>query len=100
MSTIQKRKKVTIRDVLDEHELAFMGILESVDGTIVDPLSKYIKFITDSGMRETPEYLSILAKYKGRLKDKEVRKEYYSEISVFEKEFYKKKIEECLGIDP
>src|ERR1035437_8117627 len=98
MSTIiKKHRKVTIRDVLDEHELELLGIKESVDGSPVDSSRKISEFLHDSGMRETPEYLEIQARYHDKMKDKEERKKYFLEISAFIKQFYRKHVDDYLA---
>lgn len=101
MSTVTKKhRKVTIRDVLDEHELELLGIKESIDGSPVNSSRKISEFLHDSGMRETPEYLEIQARYHDKMKDKEERKKYFLEISAFIKQFYRSQVEEYLEKNP
>ena len=93
MSTvIKKRRRVTIRDVLDEHELELLGITESIDGSPVNSARKRSEFLEDVGMCEDPVYLEIQDRYRGKLRDKETRDRYYSEMSSFRKNFFKKKL--------
>lgn len=93
---IKKGKKVTIRDVLDEHELELLGINESVDGSPINSSRKISEFIHDSGMRQTPEYLEIQARYHDKMIDKEERGKYFLEISAFIKQYYRSRVDEYL----
>ena len=91
-----KTRKVTIKDVLNEHELELMGISASVDGTHVNSSRKISEFLHDSGMRESCEYLEIQARYRDKMMDKEQRKKYFNEISTFIKDYYRKQIDDFL----
>ena len=96
-SDTKKHKKVTIRDVLEEHELELMGITESIDGSPINPTRKISEFLNDSGMREMPEYLDIRARYCDKMRDKEERKKYFQEISNFIGRYYSEKVDEYLA---
>ena len=91
-----KTRKVTIKDVLNEHELELLGITESVDGTPVNSSRKISEFLHDSGMRETSEYIEIRSRYCDKMRDKEERKKYFHEISSFIGRYYGQKVEEYI----
>jgi|GEM_PF-5495265 len=93
----KQNEKVTIKDVLNEHELELLGISESVDGTPVNSSRKISEFLHDSGMRESYEYLEIQARYHDKMMDKEERKKYFLEISTFIKKYYRKHVEDFLN---
>ena len=92
-----KTRKVTIKDVLNEHELELLGISESVDGTPVNSSREISEFLHDSGMRESFEYLEIQARYHEKMMDKEERKKYFHEMSTFIKAYYRRHIDEYLS---
>lgn len=96
IKVIKKHRKVTIRDVLDEHELELLGVKESIDGSPVNSSLKISEFLHDCEMRETPEYLEIQARYHDKMMDKEERKKYFLEIAAFIKQFYRKNVDEYL----
>jgi len=100
MNTATKKRKVTIKDVLNEHELELLGIKESIDGSPVNSSRKISEFLHDSGMRETPEYLEIQARYHDKMMDKEERKKYFLEISAFIKQYYTRQVDEYLEKNP
>ena len=91
-----KTRKVTIKDVLNEHELELLGIRESIDGTPVNSSRKISEFLHDNGMRETEEYFAVRAKYKDKMADKEERKKYWNELVAYFHKFYRSKIDEYL----
>ena len=93
-TSVKRRKKVTIRDILDEAELELMGVTESVDGSPVSSARKRSEFLEDSGMWEDPDYKKIQEKYRGKLRDDAELGKYHHEISVFIQEFFQKKVEE------
>jgi hypothetical protein len=68
MNTVETnvRKKVTIRDFVDEYTLYVIGCRVSVDGVVCDPVAKFIQLMKDCGVLRTQEYISI----RRRLKDK------------------------------
>ena len=92
-----KTRKVTIKDVLNEHELELLGISESVDGTPVNSTRKISEFLHDSGMRESYEYLEIQARYHDKMMYKEERKIYFHEMATFIKAYYRRHINEYLN---
>ena len=89
-------RKVTIKDVLNEHELELMGIKESIDGSPVNSSLKISEFLSDSGMRESSEYLEVQARYHEKMSDKEERKKYFLEISAFIDQYYRKHVDAYL----
>ena len=92
----KQNEKVTIKDVLNEHELELLGISESVDGTPVNSSRKISEFLHDSGMRESSEYIEIQARYRDKMRDKEERKKYFDEISSFIGRYYSQKVDEYI----
>lgn len=92
METNEKHGRPTIRDVSDERELELLGIKESVDGSPVNSYRKISQFINGLGIWEDPVYKKIQDKYRGKLRDKEMRKKYHLEVSAFVRDFYKKVI--------
>lgn len=93
----KKTRKITIKDVLNEHELELLGIKESIDGTPVNSSRKINEFLHDCGMRESPEYLEVQARYRDKMKDKEERKKYFQEIAAFIKKYYRKHVDDYLN---
>ena len=55
----QKTRKVTIQDVLDEHELELMGLRESVDGIPNDTDLKVSEFLHNRGVYVSSGYIEI-----------------------------------------
>lgn len=90
------KKKVTMQDVINEMELESLGLTESIDGSPVNSSRKIWEFLHDIGMRETPEYLEIQARYHDKMRDKEERQKYFREMAHFIKQFFRDKANEYL----
>ncbi len=63
--------KVTIQDILEEHELELFGIRESIDGAPVNSSLKISEFLCESGIYEATGYKEIQDRYRGKLKDRD-----------------------------
>ncbi|HPC12449.1 MAG TPA: hypothetical protein PLZ70_00520 [Candidatus Paceibacterota bacterium] len=67
------KNKTTIRDYLEECEKKDLGILYSITGKRIDPMSVLLKFLGDSGFWERQDVLDNIRLARRENKDKNVK---------------------------
>lgn len=95
-SNPQNTRKVTIKDVIDEWDLEYMGITEKTDGTPINSSLTRSEFLRDSGIYESTEYLEIKARYRDKICEKDEFKKYWFEAYNFLSRYFDEKVDEYL----
>ena len=93
----QNTRKVTIKDVIDEWDLEFMGITEKMDGTPINSSLTRSQFLRDSGIYQSQEYFDIQDRHRDKIYEKDERKIYWLEVSQFLNRYFGEKVDEYLS---
>ena len=98
MNTVEPsvRKKVTIRDFVDEYTLYVIGCRESIDGVACDPVAKFMQLMKDCGVARSEEYIRIRRRLKDKNGDSHSRVESIKELFNFIDGEYKRLVNEYI----
>lgn len=95
-SNPQNTRKVTIKDVIDEWDLEYIGITEKTYGTPINSSLTRSEFLRDSGIYKSPEYFEIQDRYRDKIHEKDEWKKYWFEVSQFLSRYFGEKVDEYL----